>query len=173
MITPTAFALYYAALGAAAHDLRRGVRESRENAGKEVDHMLKNAGITVPAPWCAAFVQDCTDSASSATGLRNPLDDVKLEALVASYVEWAKQKGKVCTMAAQAKPGYLVAFNFGGVRWDHIAIVTIPPTDDQANAVFQTIEGNSNDSGSREGDKVVRKTRHVIPGRTLFIAWAE
>lgn len=162
--------LYAAALGAAAHDLRRGVRESRANAGREIDHMLRNAGITVAAPWCAAFVQDVTDSAARALGVVNPLDAVKLEALVQSYVNWAESEGRMFRDASKVVPGDLVCFKFAPyTRWNHIGIVRVPPT---AEGVLKTIEGNTNVAGSREGDGVYEKSRNVVKDRVCFIRWA-
>lgn len=162
--------LYAAALGAAAHDLRRGVRESRENAGKEIDHMLRNAGITVAAPWCAAFVQDVTDSAARALGVANPLDAVKLEALVQSYVNWATEAGTLVTDPARVQPGWLMVFRFAPyTRWNHIGFVLRRRV---ADGTVETIEGNTNTAGSREGDGVYQKVRRAGDSHTAFIAWA-
>lgn len=164
--------LYIAALAAARHDLRRQVREDRENDGAEIRHMLKNAGINTPAPWCAAFIQDITDSAAAAVGVTNPLDAVKLEAYVQSYADWATEnKRRVLTVPVMA--GDLVLFNFGGSRYDHIGIVVTPPRGDAPTAGerFWTIEGNTNEAGGREGDCVALKQRTIQAGRTLFVRW--
>jgi len=165
-------ALYLAALGAAISDARRTVKETATNAGPVVTHMLKNAGINVAAPWCAAAVQDWADSAAQACNVSNPLDDVKLEAYVQSYYDWAKQYNRLVTDPTKAKRGYLVLYNFGGERWDHIGILKTPPTEAGAGAPFIVCEGNTNDDGGREGDRVALKVRKIIPGRVCFVAWA-
>jgi hypothetical protein len=51
------------------------------------------------------------------------------------------------------KAGDIVIFTFS-----HIGIATSAP-DKKGNV--ETIEGNTNGAGSREGDGVYRKTRHV------------
>lgn len=161
--------LYAAALGAAMHDLRRGVREMRENWSKEIEHMLRNAGITVPAPWCAAAVQDWSDSGALALGVKNPLDTVKLQAYVPSYVEWARENGKLCKVE-DAQPGMIVAYKFGK-RYDHIGMVLTPPK--YVMTQFESIEGNTNEDGQREGVKVLQKRRTAYgDGKVVFIAWA-
>lgn len=166
--------LYAAALAAACSDERRRVREEGgENKGPVVIHVLKNAGIHVAAPWCAAAVQDWTDSAAMALATRNPLDDVAREALVADYADWAHRNNRVISLPSQAFPGALVLFKgfSGQPRWDHIGIVLRPPSDDADGALFTSIEGNTNEAGSREGDGVYRRTRKV-GANVMFVAWA-
>lgn len=166
--------LYTAALAAACSDERRRVREEGgANRGPVIVHMLRNAAITVAAPWCAAAVQDWTDSAAMACGVTNPLDDVAREALVADYASWAQQKNRVIGMPTQAFPGALVLFKgfSGQPRWDHIGLVFKAPDDDAAGALFTTIEGNTDDGGSREGDGVYKRTRKAGPN-VMFVAWA-
>lgn len=167
-------ALYTAALAAACSDERRRVREEGgENKGPVVLHVLRNAGINTPAPWCAAAVQDWTDSAAMACGVKNPLDDVEREALVADYEVWARKHNRILSLPTQSFPGCLVLFRgfSGQPRWDHIGLVLTPPKDDGPGALFETIEGNTNEAGSREGDGVYRRTRKVSPN-VLFVAWA-
>jgi hypothetical protein len=162
--------LHTAALAVAHSDARRVLREAGgPNSGQYVSFILKNAGVNVAAPWCAAWVQDVFDSAALAAGRKNPLDDVKLEAYVQSYYDWARGAGLIHTKAEDIQPGDLVLFNFGGERYDHIGIVIAPPAQLTAGTEFKTIEGNTNDAGGREGDRVAYKTRKIVAGRTLFV----
>lgn len=165
--------LYAGALAAACSDERRHVREEGgANRGPVVVHMLRNAAISVPAPWCAAAVQDWTDSAAAALDVPNPLDDVSREALVADYAAWATKHGRVIDRPSLAPPGALVLFRFSGVRWDHIGLLRFPPASDAAGTLFSTIEGNTNGSGSREGDGVYRRTRKLWAD-VMFVGWAD
>lgn len=157
------------ALGVALCDAQRKVREEgAANSGARVAEMLKNAGINVAAPWCAAAVQLWTDTAASGLAVPNPLDAVKLEAYVQSYHEWAKAEGAIVKPEA-ALPGDLVLFNFGGKRWDHIGLLIEAPV----GSSFRTVEGNTNDAGSREGDGVYIRLRGASKGYPVeFVRWA-
>jgi len=162
------------ALGVAIGALGEGVKEEGgENQGDDVRKYLWNAGINVPAPWCAAAVQFWTDVASRIIGARNPLDDVKREALVADYVTLAESLGWIVP-PERCLPGDLVCFRFGSTgRWNHIGIVMDPPVllGPGRWSTVRTIEGNTNAGGGREGDGVFMKLRSVTPGRICFIRW--
>ena len=157
------------ALGFAIAEVDHEVREEGgNNKGKRVSRYLKNTDppINVAAPWCAAFLQYCSDVAARFLGTNNPLDDVKREALVADYVRWAEDKRKTTT---RPKPGDLVAFQFGK-RWNHIGIVLTEP---DATGWFETIEGNTGAESERDGDGVFRRKRHSGGTKypVLFIRW--
>lgn len=161
------------ALGVAVAEV--GVREQGgANRGPQVRKYLADCDPPLPEgnPWCAAFVQYCADHAARTAEVPNPLDDVKLEAFVQSYFDWASAGGKLVT-ASQAKPGDLVLFNFGGARWDHIGFVLQPPiAKDGGWKPMRTVEGNTNDGGSREGDGVYVRAREVRDHTTIFVRWA-
>lgn len=160
------------ALAVAIGELANDVREiGGENRGEKVRTYLANAAINVPAPWCAAFAQWCSDAAARIVGVPNPLDAVVREALVQDYVTLAEDPFSQLRIvgADHALPGDLIAFRFGGSRWNHIGFVMDAP-DHQSVA---TVEGNTSPEGSREGDGVYLKTRKVIAGRTTFIRWDE
>jgi hypothetical protein len=159
-----------AALAVAHSDARRILREAGgANRGTYIEAILNNAGISGPAPWCAAWVQDVYDSAALACGMKNPLDEVRLQGLVQAYHNWAYMTGRLLSKAADIMPGDLVLYNFGGERYDHIGIVLEPPETLTAGSEFLTIEGNTNDGGSREGDRVAYKKRKIVAARTSFI----
>ena len=171
--------LYIATLAVATHDVRRQVREQGgNNRGPDVERVLRNAGVTIPAPWCAAWVQDVTDSAAQSLGVTNPLNDVVNEALVQSYANWAAQKPKdrLVIFPSRALPGDLVLYKFGtSGRYDHVGIVSRPPFDDAGGALFRSFEANtsSGDAGSqRDGHGVYERVRSVAPGKTMFVRWA-
>ena len=174
------------ALGTAIGECVNRVREvGGDNDGEKVREYLSNAGIPVPAPWCAAFIQWATDGAARYLSTDNPLDDVTREALVADYVSLAEERGWVIE-AHEARGGDLVAFKFSGAdRWNHIGFVEdAVPYVTQAGEIeyapFRTVEGNtspgvgeSTEEEEREGDGVYRKTRRVRAGRTIFLRWDE
>lgn len=156
------------ALGVAICEVDNKVREEGgANAGPRVRKYLANAGINVAAPWCAAFVQYVSDVAANALAVPNPLDAVKLEAYVQSYYVWAKEAGALVKPEA-ALPGDLVLYDFHGKRWDHIGLLLDTPTE----GAFRSVEGNTNEAGSREGDGVLVRVRSLTKYPCAFVRWA-
>lgn len=163
------------ALGCALGEAGRGVREAGgNNRGPEVLSYLSNAGIQVAAAWCAAFIQAMTDRAARLLKIRNPLDDVNREALVADYVTLAKERGWLVGPERVAR-GDLVCFRFGTPAggWNHIGIVMDPPSRLPGGAwgPFWTVEGNTGADGGRDGDGVYLKLRSYSAERVCFVAW--
>ena len=162
------------ALGCALGEAGPGVREQGgNNSGPDVLAYLANAGIRVPAAWCAAFVQAMTDRAAHLLSVRNPLDDVEREALVADYVALARARGWIVGPEA-ARRGDLVAFRFGNppAAWNHIGIVMDRPVRARTGwSAFWSAEGNTGAAGGRDGDGVYLKIRSYDPERVCFIAW--
>jgi hypothetical protein len=165
---------YLAAAIAMAEDARQ-VRETTPNGGKDIRAYLANCDppISEAVPYCAAFVQYCSDRAAKGAGIANPLDDVPREAYVPDYFTLAKKRGWEIP-AALADVGDLILFQWAGGprRWNHIGFVARPPN--KAGA-FWTIEGNtsSGESGDqREGEGVYHKVRTTASNyRTCFIRW--
>lgn len=166
--------LRYLAAGIALGEAGRGVRETSPNWSRDIRLYLLNCEpkIHTPVPWCAAFIQYCTDAAARRAGIANPLDDVKREAYVPDYFALAKQRGWVVP-STMADVGDLVLFEWatGPRRWNHIGIVARPP---DLAGMFQTIEGNTGgpEQDQRDGDGVYAKTRNLhFNYKTCFIRW--
>ena len=160
-----------AVVGAAAMEADNRVREEGgNNRGPRVAEYLASLDppLAEGAPWCAAFVQYVSDVAARAVGVPNPLDAVRLEAYVQSYVD---QYGHAAVAPELALPGDLVCFSFGGERWDHIGILSRRVAGDS----FWTIEGNTGTESERDGDGVAVKPRTLSTGtrEPLFLRWTE
>ena len=155
-------------LGFAGAEVDHKIREvGGNNRGPRVEQYLANAGIHTAAPWCAAFVQFCSDRAASLLSVKNPLDDVKLEAYVQSYYDWAADKpGRI---VGSPRAGDLILFDFHGARWDHIGFVAQPPTPE---GIAWSVEGNTGDVDQRDGDGVYLKPRDTKALRVCFVRWA-
>lgn len=153
-------------VGVALGEVDHKIREvGGNNRGPRVGQYLDNAGIHTAAPWCAAFVQWVSDVAAKGIGVTNPLDDVKLEAYVQSYFDWASP----ARLVSDPKRGDLVLFNFNGERWDHIGIIAIKPNE---SGILYSVEGNTGDVNQRDGDGVYLKPRDTRALRCCFVRWA-
>lgn len=143
------------ALSAAASQL--GVREQAVNAGPEVDRYLATAGAASGNPWCAAFVTWSLEQA----GFELPGSGW---AAVANWVGAAQagEHGLQLVNAADARPGDIVAYDWGGGgdfgSDGHIGFLESPIEDGR----FVAIEGN-------QSDAVTRVERAIGVGNVVFI----
>lgn len=161
-----------AALGVAFDEVDHRIREvGGNNRGPRIEQYRLNADppFHVAVPWCALFVQYCTDIAARGLGVANPLDAVKLEAYVQSYYDWATGNDKVVNLNT-VRAGHLVLFRFGSAnRWNHIGLVARPP---DGNGIIWTVEGNTSTTDDRDGDGVEMKPRDTRELTCTFVAWA-
>lgn len=131
------------------------------NRGLCIDYWVREAGLD-PAgafPWCAAFVGQI---GRQALGYRWP---VPRTASVAAIAAWAAAKGITSTVGAGGD--LFVLWNAGLNRFAHIGVVT---NYNVTTNEYDTIEGNTNGDGSREGFGVFARHRAVHP-RDRFIRW--
>jgi hypothetical protein len=153
-----------------------GLREEgSDNRGLMIDLFLKGVGQPVGQPWCAAFVHhvgywshyDFDANASSwplpATASCYVLGDTAREKEVLRHEPMA---GDVFLLWSPS----LGRFAHTGV----VARVRRQGTTPAGNpwSVCDTIEGNTNDDGGREGWGVLRRVRH-FDALDKFIRWAD
>lgn len=106
--------------------------------------------------WCAGFACFSLKQASTTLGTSLPITpSFSCDALAAS----AKSKNKFLSQPSGASLGRVTTGSFFLVRktstdWVHTGIVTRAEGE-----VMRTIEGNTNDDGSREGYEVCARTR--------------
>lgn len=113
------------------------------NWGHPVQDYLSSVGIHFQASWCMAFVYWCFEQ----TGQPNPL--VKTGGVLNAW-NTADKKFRV---VGDPQAGDIFIMNFGK-GLGHTGIV------EKVDSTFiYTIDGNTNDSGSREGIEVCRKQR--------------
>lgn len=155
-------------LGLAAIEIARaeiGVREQPpgSNRGPRVDEYLRGVGLDPgdgSFAWCAAFVYFCFGKAAEAAGRRNPL--TKTAGVLAHWNRAESSGGhRIKKADAAANPslvrvGQIFCIDFGGGA-GHTGIVT----GIQAGKLL-TIEGNTNDGGSREGIGVFARQGRTI-----------
>ena len=140
----------------AAQHLKQHPREiGGQNRGPWVRLYMRGNEGTEWA-WCAGFVCFCLKQACDSLGQKMPLvASFSCDSLAAS----AKQVGRFLKQPAAAArarigPGSIFLNRRTATDWTHTGIVVRAEAD-----VFQTIEGNTNDDGSREGYEVCAQTR--------------
>jgi len=133
-----------------------GVREKGgANLGPEVEAYLAFLGLAPGNPWCAAFVYACFEKAVKKYGLANPL--VKTGSVMSHF---RRAPAVVHVPDAQIEegklaPGMIFGIDHGGDR-GHTGLVLAVRENE-----IDTIEGNTNLAGSREGDGVYQKKRKL------------
>ena len=131
------------ALNVAVYQLGNAEVPHGSNWGPAVEKYLKSVGITFPAPWCMAFVYWCVNEACKEMDLNNPLKKTG-----GVMLQWVGSKH---LRVDKPMKGDIFIMDFGGGK-GHTGFVTSVVGDR-----IQTVEGNSNDEGSREGFEVCRK----------------
>jgi len=116
------------------------------NWGEPVRSYLISVGINFPASWCMAFVYWCFGKAAKELGVANP-------AVKTGGVLFAWNNAQIKCKAKVPSIGSVFIMDFGK-GLGHTGIVE----KFDATHIY-TIEGNTNDTGSREGYEVCRRKR--------------
>lgn len=120
----------------------------------EADDLVIN-GKTDGYPWCAAFVSLCVQKLCSSSILYGDLIPPREPSVSRFLNNWAKVNNclifKPDSDIFTIMKGDIVVFTFS-----HIGIV-----ESNNGTLITTIEGNTNDAGSREGIAVARKQRRM------------
>ncbi|WP_143304667.1 CHAP domain-containing protein [Chitinophaga vietnamensis] len=137
------------------------------NSGPMVNQFLASTGTPPGNNWCAAFVYWCFDQAAQSLGVPNPL--VKTAGCLD---HWNRTTGtKILTADAVNNPSLIVPGSIFirsyGNGFGHTGIVSA------VNGGFmETIEGNSNNNGSRDGEGVFllesRKINSIEKGFIIY-----
>lgn len=116
-------------------------------ASDPVPEYLASVGINFPASWCMAFMYWCYGKAADNLGLINPM--FKTGGVLTGWGSRPRSQVKL------PKPGDVFIMDLGH-GLGHTGIIEKIDED----GTLHTIEGNTNDTGSREGYEVARKVRH-------------
>lgn len=119
------------------------------NWGHPVQDYLLSVGINFPASWCMAFVYWCFLKAKSET--EESILLIKTGSVLHAW-ETADSTHKIIS-SPQAGDIFMMDLGRG---LGHTGIVISVSPDGKT---LQTIEGNTNDTGSREGVEVAKKQR--------------
>ena len=127
-----------------------GVRElTGHNDGKRVEEFLASCQLRKGEPWCAAFV--CWTFKKA--GVKAIVSGYSPAWFTPKYVVWSRN-GKHNLSPQPADVGGLYFVNKGRIAHTFFIDEWKP---ESSNAI--TVEGNTNQAGSREGDGVYRKRR--------------
>lgn len=132
-----------------------GLRELPGNRGKEIDGWLDALKVPRGNPWCMGFVQGIFAETAKTYRVPDPLKPDTAHCLTL----WRE-------VPAEWKHGPLDGRRGDIAIWDHghdtghTGIVT-----GYGGGYYTTIEGNTNDDGSREGKEVCEKTRKASDPR--------
>lgn len=133
------------------------------NRGPQVDRYVEAAGLPASGgfAWCVAFTHFCYLTAAHQLGVANP--HVKTAGVLAHWNKAAAvpgalriRKEEAVTNPALVRPGALFIIDLGG-GLGHSGLVA-----ETSNGRLVTIEGNTNDSGSRNGIGVFRREARKI-----------
>ncbi|SMC59209.1 C40 family peptidase [Pedobacter africanus] len=122
-----------------------GVREVGNNEGKRVREYLAYTGIKVPAAWCASYISWCFGKA----GYDRP------------RTAWSPAMFPASRIVKEPKPADVFGVWFPDLkRIAHVGLVAEVKGD-----WIYSLEGNSNNNGSRNGDGVYQRLHHK---RTVY-----
>jgi hypothetical protein len=132
-----------------------GVRETKKNGGDQIAAYQAATWLPVgPWAWCAAFC--CWVVQKSIQG-RSVTFQRPRTAGAWDFENWCRSVDNSVKLKkphkGDIKRGDIICFTFS-----HIGIALGSP-DEEGNVL--TCEGNTNGAGSREGDGVYKKTRHI------------
>lgn len=140
-----------------------GVKEvGRSNSGAAVNAYLKRTGLGPGYPWCQAFVYWCIDEVCVSHRVDNPYVRTASCAVAAA---WATDHNVLVAAPVVGDQFLLYGRPEGYRRACHTGFVTAV-----ANGRIETIEGNTNPGGSRDGYGVFRR-RRLIDG-LRFVRYA-
>jgi hypothetical protein len=133
-----------------------GVTETEHNSGPEIDAWLDAVHCPPGKPWCMAYVHGVAAEAAKACGVANPCPRT------AGALRAWELAPEVCKTQLPA-PGDVFVLDTGEPGGaGHVGIVETVSPDGRT---VTSIEGNSNQEGSREGDSVVIHKWRPVDGK--------
>jgi len=135
-------------LAVATEELGNREEPKGSNAGPEIEKYLRSVGLGPGYSWCMAFVFWCTEKTRIAWDQPNPL--VKTAGVLD---QWRRMPAERKKTVPQVGDVFIMDFGKG---MGHTGFVTRVHNDH-----VHTIEGNTNDEGSREGYEVARRIRKI------------
>jgi CHAP domain len=145
------------------------------NRGPQVDEFIRSTGLKPEEgsfAWCVAFIFWCFRQAATALDVPNPMTRTAGVLQLWRAANRASNTRIIAAADSQANidkigRGQIFAISTGG-GFGHAGLI-----EDVQNGKLLTIEGNTNDGGSREGIGVFRRTNRIVASINLgFINYA-
>lgn len=148
-----------------------GLQEIGSNRGPAVEFFQKLGGSEAGSPWCASFANTCCEIGCALKNVYSPLEEIRhdLQDYVQAYVDHGRDAGWEVTWAF-AFPGCLCALWRPSLnRYGHLLFL-----DEvyRVHGKFRSVEGNTNESGGREGIEVGQLVREVSD-QMVFLDWTK
>jgi hypothetical protein len=138
------------------------VTEEKGNRGAVVRKYLKSVGLPEGNAWCASFVFWCVKMACEKLNLPVPL--VKTGGVLDQYNRTTCRKVPAITLLSMSiDEPFIFAIDHGG-GLGHMGFGKI-----KSKGLVETIEGNSNDEGSREGYEVCQRERAITEFKGIIL----
>ena len=125
------------------------------NWGHPVQDYLARVGILFPASWCMAFVYWCFDEAYKTITPENPIENFNPLIKTAGVLDAWEKADATFKVEDNPQVGDIFIMDFGK-GLGHTGIIVSVENDH----ILSTIEGNTSDTGSREGIAVEKKVRY-------------
>lgn len=135
------------------------VEQGGANKGQRVEEYLKAAGGKAGQPWCAAFVKWVFDQASIST----PINVYSPTAQNKKNLVWAKKQSLKTPKSGDVFCLYYPKLKrIGHTGFFHRQV---------NKSIYESVEGNSNDSGSREGVGVFKLKKRSLNATYSISRW--
>lgn len=121
------------------------------NGGPEVTQYLRAVGLNAGFAWCMAFVYWCVNKAAADMLIPNPL--IKTAGVLRQWTDCKLRK--LPKTSSGVKPGDIFILRFANGMGHCGFVYKIN------DGIIYTIEGNTNEDGSREGFEVAKRARPV------------
>lgn len=134
-----------------------GQQETAGNSGfvsKEFEAKMAATGWQKSHSWCCYFCELVAKEAAESKEEWNRLDKLFQPSCTATYANFAGSE--YYKVSKTPKPGSLIVWRYGQGWRGHIGLV-----ENCKGKIINTIEGNTNKAGSREGTHVLRKQRKL------------
>jgi hypothetical protein len=133
-----------------------GQKEVGKNGGKFVDDCLKLVGLGTGFAWCQAFVYRCYHEAAISLKIANTC--FRTAGVLNCWNNTAPNRRilKKDATPLNILAGYQFIMDYGKGLGHTGIVVSV-----NADGSYTTIEGNTNEAGSREGDRVAVKVRNL------------
>lgn len=149
-----------------------GIRETSPNQGPGIQKFWTAtsygvAGYLDRQPWCAAFLAWVVREASRRQFGESAPFRLPRSAAVNDWPVWARTQPtweERDPLTTRVRSGDVVCFDFNGrakASGTHIALAT---SDERGDGTFDTIEGNTNSDGSRDGNGVYERHSRTRKG---------